>query len=94
MAGNQCGKSLASAIELAAHVSGQYPSWWPGYRFDRAIRAWAAGETSEVVRETIQLLLLGPPGQHGTGCIPKASLIEAIPARGLLIWLIQSGCSM
>src|SRR5262249_13377319 len=52
-------------------------------RFDRAIRAWACGETSEVVRETMQLLLVGPPGQHGTGCIPKAALVDITPARGL-----------
>jgi phage terminase large subunit-like protein len=83
MAGNQTGKSLASAMELAMHVSGQYPSWWEGYRFDRPIRAWACGETSEVLRETTQLLLLGPPGQFGTGCIPKSALLDVVPARGL-----------
>jgi phage terminase large subunit-like protein len=82
MAGNQTGKTLASAMELAFHVTGQYPVWWEGHRFERAIRAWACGETSEVVRETTQLLLLGPPGQHGTGCIPKASLLDVAPARG------------
>jgi phage terminase large subunit-like protein len=82
-AGNQCGKSLATCMELAAHVCGQYPEFWQGHRFDRAIRAWACGETSEVVRETIQLLLLGPNGEYGTGCIPKASLIDVTPARGL-----------
>ena len=65
------------------HACGQYPEWWQGYRFDRAIRAWAAGETSEVVRATIQLLLLGEPGQHGSGCIPKASLVDVTSARGL-----------
>jgi phage terminase large subunit-like protein len=83
MAGNQTGKTLASAMELSMHATGQYPAWWQGHRFDRAIRAWCCGETSEVVRETLQLLLLGPHGQHGTGCIPKASLLEAVPARGL-----------
>jgi phage terminase large subunit-like protein len=82
MCANQVGKTYAAAMELAAHASGQYPSWWQGYRFDRAIRAWAAGETAEVVRATIQLLLLGEPGQHGTGCIPKAALLEVVPARG------------
>jgi phage terminase large subunit-like protein len=83
LAGNQTGKSLASAMELAMHLCGQYPEWWQGKRFDKAIRAWACGETSEVVRETIQLLLLGPPGEHGTGCIPKDCLVEVTPARGL-----------
>ena len=70
-------------MELAFHVTGLYPDWWQGHRFDRAIRAWACGETSEVVRETTQLLLLGPSGQHGTGCIPKSSLFDVVPARGL-----------
>ena len=83
IAGNQTGKTLAAAMELTAHVTGIYAPWWEGFRFDHAIRAWACGETSEVVRETIQLLLLGEPGQHGTGCIPKAALVEVVPGRGL-----------
>ena len=83
MAGNQVGKSWASAMELAIHACGIYPDWWEGFRFNRAIRAWACGETSEVIRETTQRLLLGPIGQHGSGCIPKASIVEVVPARGL-----------
>jgi Terminase large subunit, T4likevirus-type, N-terminal len=83
MASNQTGKTLAAAMELTMHATGNYPAWWQRWRFDRAIRAWACGETSEVVRETMQLLLLGEPGQHGTGCIPKAALVEVIPARRL-----------
>src|SRR5262245_61094262 len=43
MAANQVGKTYAAAMELAAHACGQYPPGWQGYRFDRAIRAWAAG---------------------------------------------------
>src|SRR5262249_1640954 len=82
MAANQVGKTYAAAMELAAHASGQYPPWWQGYKFDRAIRAWAAGETAQLVRAPIQFLLLGEPGQHGTGCIPKSALLEVVPARG------------
>ena len=70
IAGNQVGKSRASH-EVAAHTSGLYPSWWPGFRFDRAIRAWACGETAEVVRETMQWLLLGAQGQYGTGAFRR-----------------------
>src|SRR5436190_14433326 len=66
MAGNQVGKSTAAAIETAAHVTGLYPSWWTGYRFDHPVRAWACGETGEVLRETTQRLLLGESGAHGT----------------------------
>ena len=43
---------------------------------------WVCGESSEVVRETIQRLLLGEPGYHGTGTIPKDALLEVVPARG------------
>ena len=59
-------RAIATAMELTMHATGNYPAWWQGWRFDRAIRAWACGETSEVVRETMQLLPLSEPGQHGT----------------------------
>ena len=65
--GNQCGKTLAAAMELAMHALGDYPEWWGGHRFDRAIRAWACGETSEVVRETISATVAWPAWSHGTG---------------------------
>jgi terminase large subunit-like protein len=65
------------------HVTDLYPDWWKGFRFDRPINAWACGETSEVLRDVNQKLLLGPIGQHGTGAIPKSALVEVIPSRGL-----------
>jgi terminase large subunit-like protein len=43
MAGNRCGKTTAGAYEMAVHLTGQYPHWWEGRRFDGAIDAWAAG---------------------------------------------------
>ena len=83
MAANQSGKTLASAIEVACHASGRYPTWWPGHRFVKATDGWVAGEINEVVRDFIQKLLLGKIGEHGTGTIPKDAIIDVITARGI-----------
>lgn len=86
MAGNQLGKTLAGAAETAIHLTGRYPDWWPGRRFDRPIRAWAAGVTAESTRDNPQRMLVGPPQQKelaGTGTIPGAALLETVAARGV-----------
>jgi phage terminase large subunit-like protein len=83
MAGNQLGKTLAGGFEVAMHATGRYPGWWQGKRFDRPINAWVAGVTSEVVRDTIQRVLIGRPGQEGTGAIPKDCIEERVTARGI-----------
>lgn len=73
-AGNQNGKSEAGAFECAMHLTGLYPAWWGGRRWDRAVRAWADGETSTLVRDVQQKKLCGQPGVEeafGTGMIPK-----------------------
>src|SRR5262245_61629683 len=33
-AANQVGKTLAGAAEVAMHLTGRYPDWWTGRRFD------------------------------------------------------------
>src|SRR6266540_2025718 len=81
MAGNQVGKTFAAAMEVAMHGTGLYPDWWRGHRFDRPVQVWACGESNEVVRSSMQKLLLGDPA--GTGCIPKHALLEVVIARGL-----------
>src|SRR6516165_7682781 len=83
MAGNQLGKTLAGGFEVAMHATGRYPDWWQGKRFDRPIHAWAAGTTGETVRDTVQRVLIGRPGQHGTGAIPKDAIGELVSARGV-----------
>src|SRR5262249_11381397 len=83
MAGNQVGKTTAGAFEVAMHATGKYPDWWEGKRFDRPIVAWCAGLTGEVVRDTVQRLLVGRPGEPGTGAIPKDVLGELVTARGI-----------
>jgi phage terminase large subunit-like protein len=83
MAGNQLGKTLAGGFEVAIHATGRYPDWWSGRRFDRPTVGWACGITGEVVRDTLQKVLVGRPGQEGTGAIPKNALAELVSARGI-----------
>jgi phage terminase large subunit-like protein len=83
LASNQSGKSYCSAMEAALHATGRYPDDWAGYRFDRATNGWCCGESNAVVRDTVQKLLLGKPGEYGTGAIPKDALIDVVSARGL-----------
>ena len=83
MAGNQLGKTLAGGFEVAIHATGRYPDWWSGRRFDRPTVGWAGGITGEVVRDTVQKVLVGRPGQEGTGAIPKDAIVEVVSARGI-----------
>lgn len=83
MAANQVGKTWAAGFELAMHATGEYPDWWHGRRWDRAIVGWAAGVTGESTRDNPQRILLGRPGAWGTGAIPKQSIIDTSASRGL-----------
>src|SRR5215467_11819222 len=83
MAGNQLGKTLAGGFEAAMHATGRYPDWWKGRRFDRPTVGWACGVTGEVVRDTVQKILVGRTGQEGTGAIPKDAIAELVSARGI-----------
>lgn len=76
MAGNQVGKTLCAGAETAMHMTGRYPKWWRGRRFEYPVTGWAASVTSQGTRDTIQRILLGPPGEWGTGMIPKECIIE------------------
>lgn len=57
---NRVGKTFGlGGYELACHLTGEYPSWWPGRRFAQPTSVWAAGDTYETTRDIIQLTLLG-----------------------------------
>ena len=74
---NRVGKSEGvGGYELTLHLTGQYPEWWTGKRFEHPIKAWAAGDTSQTVRDIIQAKLLGPVGDYGTGLIPRDAIVN------------------
>ena len=70
MAANQIGKTLAGGMETAMHATGRYPDWWKGKRFDGPTVGWACGVSGEVVRDTVQRVLVRRVGAIGTGTIP------------------------
>jgi phage terminase large subunit-like protein len=77
--GNQLGKTFCGAAEAAIHLTGQYPEWWEGRRWDRPVRAWGGSKTGEVTRDGVQRYLIGEPkdeGQWGTGMIPGDCLLD------------------
>ncbi len=77
MAGNRVGKTFCGAFEMTCHLTGEYPEWWLGRRFDRPIKAWAASDTGTTTRDVVQTKLCGPyayPAKYGTGMIPKAAV--------------------
>src|SRR6478735_123623 len=59
MAGNQLGKTYCGGAEAAYHLTGKYPDWWQGRRFDDPVRAWAGSKGSEATRDGIQRILVG-----------------------------------
>lgn len=78
MAANRVGKTEGGGgYELTCHLTGKYPAWWEGRRFNRPVKAWAAGKTNETTRDILQAKLLGSvmdlgrrKGVSGTGLIP------------------------
>lgn len=104
MAGNQLGKTLAGAAETAIHLTGLYPDWWRGRRFDRPVRGWAGSETNEVTRDGVQRYLVGEPKNEqawGTGWVPKARLKDwtrrqGVPNAldGIMVEHVSGGLSM
>lgn len=73
-AANRVGKTTSAAYELVCHLTGEYPVWWVGKRFDGANSWWVCGKSNETIRQILQPMLLGPIGSFGTGMIPAASL--------------------
>src|SRR5262249_39315996 len=82
IAGNRSGKTLAGGMEATYHATGRYPNWWKGRRFEGPTVGWEASKTNEVLRDAAQVMLLGELGARGTGCIPKADIVETVSARG------------
>jgi phage terminase large subunit-like protein len=90
LAANRIGKTEGmGGYAVACHLTGQYPPWWEGRRWTRAIRAWVGGKTNETTRDIVQAKLLGPvlwdgakKGLAGTGLVPGNNIGDIIWKQG------------
>jgi phage terminase large subunit-like protein len=81
MAANRVGKTVAGAYETTCHLTGQYPDWWQGKRFEHAPDGWACGANSQTTRDVVQGVLLGK--STGQGMIPVESIVDSVAGRGI-----------
>lgn len=87
MAANRIGKTEgAGGYEVTLHLTGQYPHWWDGRRFDMPTDGWACGKTTQTVRDILQAKLFGKVEYEGdvkrvdgTGLIPYECI-------GRIVW--------
>jgi phage terminase large subunit-like protein len=94
-AGNQNGKTHATAAEDAMHAIAFYPDWFKGRKFLTAPKierpyefvGWYGCTTSGMTRDGVQTKLLGDlrtPGGLGTGMIPLDNIVgRPTMARGI-----------
>lgn len=84
LAANRSGKTICGLYEDAAHVTGNYPDWWTGHRFDHPVDIWIVGPDAVTVRDTLQKDLIGPAGEEGTGILPASVLGKATGKQGVV----------
>lgn len=85
IAANRIGKTEGTGgYEVTMHLTGQYPDWWEGRRFDSPVECWAANDSNLATRDIIQTVMLGPVGiEPGTGLIPGDLIINYTAKSGV-----------
>lgn len=78
MAANGVGKSQTVCAEFAMHVTGRYPSWWKGKRFDYGgWEAWIGSIDNDMQKRGPQRALCGRSLEElGTGLIPADAILK------------------
>lgn len=49
LAANRIGKTMACSLEVCMHLTGNYPDWWLGHRYDHPVNVWVGGITEKEI---------------------------------------------
>ena len=86
MAANRVGKTASMAVEVAYHLTGKYPDWWEGIRFNKPTSVWCLGVSGEQLRDVVVKELfgnyLGDGKFDGSGLITQDLVYQVTPAMG------------
>lgn len=78
VASNQTGKTVAGTVQDAFDLTGLYPDWYEGYRFEKPIHLLCGGINNDKTRDLLQKALFGDPTEKesalGLGWVPKRCL--------------------
>lgn len=83
MAANRVGKTDAACYEVTCHLTGIYPKWWEGRRFNHPVDVWLCGDTSTTVRDILQKKLFGEYNDIGSGFIPGVKIHKTTNKSGV-----------
>ena len=82
LAANRIGKTVSTCYEVAMHLTGRYPTWWPkrAKQFNKPVTVMVAGEGWDQVARVLQNELLGTQDVKiqdaiGTGAIPRDCIV-------------------
>lgn len=94
--GNRGGKSECCAFTMACHMTGIYPEWWDGLKFTEAFIYGVISISTEQMRKSAQVKLMGEPHEIGTGYIPKELIVDyawRAGTNGCLDWVLVKHAS-
>lgn len=81
--GNRSGKTTCGGSEGAIHLTGNYLSDWPGYRYDYPVNMWAASVGYRATRDVLQKKYLGDESSGIPGLIHPSLIIKKTYGSGV-----------
>lgn len=77
LGGNRVWKTGTLCYAAVVHMTGEYPHWWTGRKYNHPVHVWLGDTTNEQARDVMQIELLGAPGAFGTGLVRKSLLARS-----------------